>query len=101
MFSFSFDKVMIRMADNNEEKIEFARKLLKVGMSYRDIQLNLKLKFGSALSNTTIKKIVIVNEENENWKAKFEKSQEELAVYKNLYFEMLKVLKSKLNKDDS
>lgn len=83
----------------NEEKIDFAKKLLKIGMSYRDIQLNLKIKFGTGLSNSTIKKIVIEEQKTEEWRIKYEKSQEELAVYKNLYFELLKTLKLMLKKE--
>ena len=84
------------MPQNDAEKIRYAKKLLKIGMSYRDIQLNLKLTYGSGMSNTTLKKLVVEEKLIEDWKEKYEKSQEELAVYKNLYFNLLKTLKSKL-----
>ena len=84
------------MTQNNEEKLSYAKKLLKIGMSYRDIQLNLKLTFGAGMSNTTLKNIVVEEKQNEDWRVKYEQSQEELAVYKNLYFNLLKTLKLKL-----
>ena len=84
------------MTQNEVEKVNFAKKLLKIGMSYRDIQLNLKLTFGSGMSNTTLKNLVVEEKQNENWRAKYEQSQEELAVYKNLYFNLLKTLKLKM-----
>ncbi len=84
------------MAQNNEEKLSYAKKLLKIGMSYRDIQLNLKLTFGTGMSNTTLKNLIVEEKQNEDWRVKYEQSQEELAVYKNLYFNLLKTLKSKL-----
>ena len=84
------------MPQNDAEKISFAKKLLKIGMSYRDIQLNLKLTFGTGMSNTTLKNLVVEEKQNEDWREKYEESQEELAVYKNLYFNLLKTLKLKL-----
>jgi len=84
------------MSQNNEEKLSYAKKLLKIGMSYRDIQLNLKLTFGTGISNTTLKNLVVEEKQNEDWREKYEQSQEELAVYKNLYFNLLKTLKLKL-----
>ena len=84
------------MTHNNEEKISYAKKLLKIGMSYRDIQLNLKLTFGTGMSNTTLRNLVVEEKQIEDWKVKYEQCQEELAVYKNLYFNLLKTLKLKL-----
>ena len=84
------------MTQNDEEKVRYAKKLLKIGMSYRDIQLNLKLTFGTGMSNTTLKNLVVEEKRIEDWKEKYEKSQEELAVYKNLYFNLLKTLKLKM-----
>ena len=84
------------MIQTDVEKINYAKKLLKIGMSYRDIQLNLKLTFGTGMSNTTLKNLVVEEKLIEDWKDKYEKSQEELAVYKNLYFNLLKTLKLKL-----
>jgi hypothetical protein len=84
------------MTQNNEEKLRYAKKLLKIGMSYRDIQFNLKLTFGTGMSNTTLKNLVVEEKQNEDWRIKYEQSQEELAVYKNLYFNLLKTLKLKL-----
>ncbi len=84
------------MTQNEVEKVNFAKKLLKIGMSYRDIQLNLKLTFGTGMSNTTLKNLVVEEKQNEDWREKYEQSQEELSVYKNLYFNLLKTLKLKL-----
>ena len=75
------------------EKVEFARKLLKIDIPYREIQSELKSRFGSGMSNTTLRKMTKEIEEITLLRKKNEKLENELTFYKNLYFDLLNTLK--------
>ncbi len=85
------------MANITHEKRDFARKLLKADVPYKEIQELLKVRFGSGLSNTTLKKLG----EDENIIAKLqtelEKTKEQLALFKKLYFDLIEKMKGKLD----
>lgn len=85
------------MGKSSQEKIEFARDLLKIGVPYREIQANLKIKYGSGMSNTTLQGLVEEAEETRRCEEKLRKCEEELRMYKQLYFELLDAMKKKLD----
>ncbi len=84
------------MGRMDEEKKIYTKNLLRVGIPYREIQTQLKIKFGSGFSNTTIQKIQVEVDEDENLRAELERVKNELALYKKLYFELLEAMKEKL-----
>jgi len=80
----------------SEEKKEYVRKLLHAGIPYREIQDHLKIRFGSGMSNTTLKTMALETDEILNLRKNFIETKKELEMYKELYFELLKTIKEKL-----
>lgn len=85
------------MKTAKKEKITFAKSLLQVGMPYRDIQAQLKLKFGSGVSNNKLKELQQDIEEDDDIRAELTRVKSELVLYKKLYFELLEAMKERLN----
>ncbi|UYP46834.1 hypothetical protein NEF87_003119 [Candidatus Lokiarchaeum ossiferum] len=81
---------------SKKEKITYAKSLLRVGMPYRDIQTQLKLKFGSGVSNNKLKDLQQDIEEDEDLRAELTRVKSELVLYKKLYFELLEAMKERL-----
>jgi hypothetical protein len=79
------------------EKKYYAKKLLQEGIPYRDIQKQLKIKFGSGFSNTTLQKFQLEVDEDEDLRTELERVRNELYLYKKLYFELLEAMKDKIN----
>ncbi|WP_457559607.1 hypothetical protein [Candidatus Harpocratesius sp.] len=71
---------------------------MKINLTYREVQEELKRKFGSGVSNTTLQKIQEEISEIVELRAENNQLKQELAMYKNLYFELLDVMKKKLEK---
>ena len=84
------------MGRQDEEKKRLAKKLLQHGLPYRAIQSQLKIKFGSGFSNTTLQKIQIDLDNDDDLRAELIRVQNELALYKKLYFELLEAMKEKI-----
>ena len=64
-----------------------------MGVSYRDIQVNLKIKYGSGMSNTTLQNLhVDVKQETER-EDRIQQLENELVLYKQMYFELLESVK--------
>ncbi|MHA1522190.1 MAG: hypothetical protein ACTSRK_18595 [Promethearchaeota archaeon] len=84
------------MGKSSEEKIVFAKSLLKIGVPYREVQTNLKIKFGSGMSNTTLQKMMEEEEETRHCEQKLQKCEENLQLYKQLYFDLLDAMKKKM-----
>ena len=82
--------------DQEEEKIQFVENLLSIGKTYRDIQELMKQKFGSGMSNTTLQKIHARMSKVRQLEEKVQYLEEELALFKRLYFELLTATKKKL-----
>ncbi|UYP43762.1 hypothetical protein NEF87_000047 [Candidatus Lokiarchaeum ossiferum] len=87
---------MIKIGKSSEEKIGFARKLLKMGVSYRDIQANLKIKFGSGMSNTTLQNLLPEVQNEMQRDDRIQQLETELNLYKQMYFELLETIKKKM-----
>jgi len=84
------------MRKTSEEKKEFVRKLLHAGTPYREIQNYLTLRFGSGMSNTTLKKMAEETDEILNLRKELAETKKELQLFKELYFELLKTIKEKM-----
>ena len=85
------------MKTTNFEKIAYAQQLLKQGFKYREIQEKLKEKFKSGMSNSTLTKLQAEMDENQMLKAEIQRLKNELALYKNLYQELLETIKHRKN----
>ncbi len=89
------------MGKSSKEKIELAEKLLINKTSYRLIQEELKKKFGSGLSNTTLRDLQRDQSRVNILEEKIEFLEEELALFKKLYFQLRKATKNRLLKEFS
>ena len=85
---------MIRKTSN--EKKEYVHKLLHAGIPYREIQDHLKLRFGSGMSNTTLKNMAQETDEILILRKDLADTKKELELFKELYYELLKAVKEKL-----
>jgi hypothetical protein len=87
------------LGKSSKEKIDFAETLLRKGIPYRRIQEELKKKYGSGMSNNTLKNLqssqsrVIILEE------RIEFLEDELALFKKLYFQLRKATKERLKEE--
>ena len=79
-----------------EEKKEYVRKLLHAGIPYQEIQEHLKLRFGSGMSNTTLKNMAQETDEILILRKDLTETKKELELFKELYYELLKAVKEKL-----
>jgi hypothetical protein len=84
------------MGKSNQEKFDLAEHLLKEGKPYRFIQDALIAKFGSGMSNTTLKRLL--KEQNKIYQLEERNKQleHELALFKKMYFELLNATKKSL-----
>ena len=87
---------MIKIGKSSEEKITFAKKLLRMGVSYRDIQTNLKIKYGSGMSNTTLQSLYEDVQYEIGREDRIKQLESELVLYKQMYFELLETMKKTL-----
>ncbi|WP_371806700.1 hypothetical protein [Candidatus Lokiarchaeum ossiferum] len=81
------------MGRSSYEKIEYARKLIRLELPYREIQKDLRNRFGSGMSNTTLQNLAQENEEIQMLRAKNKELEKENKFYKKIYFELLETLK--------
>ncbi len=77
------------MGKSSQEKIEYAKNLLKIGVPYRQVQLNLRFKFGSGMSNTTLQNLFEESRLEVERVDRIYQLESELAQYKRMYFELL------------
>ncbi len=84
------------MGKSNQEKLDLAEQLLQEGKPYRLIQEALLAKFGSGMSNTTLKRML--KEKNKIYQLEEQNKQleHELALFKKMYFELLNATKKNL-----
>ena len=80
----------------SEEKKEYVRKLLHAGIPYREIQDHLKVRFGTGMSNTTLKNMAQETDEFLILRKDLTETKKELELFKELYYELLKAVKEKL-----
>ena len=85
------------MPKSSKEKQELARLLLNEGISYDQIQDELKNKYGSGMSNTTLKRLTVKPERIAELEDKVNELTLDLKMYKKMYYELLDVVKEKIN----
>ncbi|UYP45934.1 hypothetical protein NEF87_002219 [Candidatus Lokiarchaeum ossiferum] len=64
-----------------------------MGVSYRDIQVNLKIKYGSGMSNTTLQNLHVEVKQETEREDRIQQLENELRLYKQMYFELLESVK--------
>lgn len=84
------------MGKSSQEKIEYAQQLLRADIPYREIQEYLKLRFGSGMSNTTLRKLQDEHDEINRLREDLKRSNYQLDLYKRLYHELLEKLQGKI-----
>lgn len=82
---------------SKEEKSFYARKLLRLELPYREIQSELKRKYGSGVSNSTLKEIQDDLQKIDKLREENHKLRKELAMYKSLYFDLMDTMKKKFS----
>jgi len=84
------------MGKSSQEKFDLAEQLLQEGKPYKFIQEKLLEKFGSGMSNTTLKRLL--REKNKIYQLEEKNTQleHELALFKKMYFELLNATKKSL-----
>ena len=87
---------MKKIGKSSEEKIGLTKNLLKMGVSYRDIQLNLKIKYGNGMSNTTLQNLQTEVQNELAREDRIKQLETELALYKQMYFELLETVKKNM-----
>lgn len=89
------------MGKSSLEKVYLAEDLLKQGKSYRFIQSQLVEKFGSGMSNTTLKNLQKRTTRMARLHTRIGELEHELALFKRLYFEIKALLIKRLQKKNS
>lgn len=84
------------MAKSSQEKIEYAKQLLRAQLPYREVQESLKIRFGSGMSNTTLQKLISEEDEIKRLKEQLAKANNQLELYKRLYHELLQKIQNHL-----
>ena len=68
-----------------------------MGISYRQIQFNLKIKYGTGMSNSTLQNLydeAMLEMERDD---RIKQLENELAMFKRMYFEVLNKLQEVMN----
>ncbi len=86
------------MPKSPREKTEYAITLLSQGKTYREIQMILVEKFGSGMSNTTLLKLQYPKPKIEDLLKRIDELEQELLLFKRLYFELVAATKGKLER---
>ena len=84
---------VVKIGKSSQEKYQFTKNLLKIGVPYRQIQFNLKVKFGTGMSNTTLQNLyeeVLIELERED---RIKQLEREVKLFRQLYFELLEKMK--------
>ena len=91
---------MLIIGNISFEKKTYAIQLLRQGLTYREIQDVLKEKFGNGMSNTSLQNLKTKVNEFQRIKQENVDLRKELAMYKNLYFQLLDAMKQKYDPKD-
>jgi hypothetical protein len=89
------------MPKANKEKIDYVKELLEQKTVYRDIQEKLINKFGSGMSNSTLKKMQKELDENTMLKSKIKQLEYEVNHWKSLYFELKEATLLKFGRENN
>ena len=89
------------MPHADKAKQEYASSLLNEGIKYREIQQKLQDKFGSGMSNTTLQKLQKQIKEMYILKKRVRELEEEVNLWKSMYFELKEATIKRLRKNSS
>lgn len=84
---------MLKLGRSSQEKIDFAVELLKAGKPYREIQKQLKKKFNSSMSFSTLTKLKNIHTKTMEQSDRITRVEQELELFKKLYFDLLEEVK--------
>ena len=87
----------ISMGRSSQEKINTAIDLLKEGKTFREIQKQLKQKYKSTMSFSTLSKLKNIQTTNTKESDKIHILEQELKLFKRLYFELLEKVNNSEN----
>ncbi len=85
------------MGRSSQEKINTAIELLKEGKTFREIQKQLKLHYKSTMSFSTLSKLNKIQTVNTEESDKIHRLEQELQLFKKLYFELLEKVNNSKN----
>ena len=77
------------MKRSSQEKVEYATKLVGEGLPYQEIQMKLRERFGSGMSNSTLKLLREAQSKLGGKSDRIRQLEQELALFKKGYFEVL------------
>ena len=78
----------IKLPKISQKRKDFVKSLMDKDLSYDQIQEQLKDKFGEGMSNTTLQKIKTEMQEIHFLKTKIQHLEEEVKLWKKMYFEL-------------
>lgn len=84
------------MPKSPKEKQEFARLLLQQGISYKQIQKDLKDRYGTGMSNSTLQRLIVESDRIRELEHKVKELNIEVKMYKKMYYELLDAVKEKI-----
>jgi len=87
---------VFKMPKSSKEKQEYASFLLHKGISYSQIQEELKIKYGTGMSNTTLQRIILETNRIKELEDNVKDLSLELKMYKKMYYELLEAVKEKI-----
>ena len=86
------------MPKSSKEKHEFARLLLQEGISYAQIQEEMKIKYGTGMSNSTLQRLIVETSRIKELEDQVSEMAMELKMYKKMYYELLDAVKERIQK---
>ncbi len=84
------------MPKSSKEKQDYARDLLQKGISYGHIQEELKQRYGTGMSNSTLQRLILESNRIQELENKMREMAVELKMYKKMYYELLEAVKEKI-----
>ena len=91
---------MLKIGRSSREKIEYAKKLVGDGLVYEEIQKKLKDRYGSGMSNSTLKRMRENKSKIEDHSKRIGQLESQLTVFKKFYLE-LKEKMEKMEKEEN
>ncbi|MHA1745916.1 MAG: hypothetical protein ACTSWW_07940 [Promethearchaeota archaeon] len=84
------------MPKSSKEKHEFARILLQEGISYAQIQEEMKIKYGTGMSNSTLQRLIVETSRIKELEDQVSEMALELKMYKKMYYDLLDAVKERI-----
>ena len=84
------------MPKSSKEKHEFARLLLQEGIPYAQIQEEMKIKYGTGMSNSTLQRLIVETNRIKELEDQVSEMATELKMYKKMYYDLLDAVKERI-----